>query len=129
MMAPHAGLERRVQAALDATPGRVPVLLGGCGSGRTTLLHSLADRLGRDACQYIDVERAASTPERFFRALVMSSPFRDGVLGDGPLAAPSSARDAFDQTLAFVSRARCADGRPATFLLDEVLELRTFESF
>ena len=82
MMAPHAGLERRVQAALDAAPGRVPVLVGGCGTGRTTLLHSLADRLGRDACQYIDVERSASTPERFFRAVVMSSPFRDSVLGD-----------------------------------------------
>jgi hypothetical protein len=129
MMAPHAGLERRVQAALDAAPGRVPVLLGGCGTGRTTLLHSLADRLGRDACQYIDVERAASTPERFFRAVVVSSPFRDSVLGDQGPAAPASAREAFDNTLAFLSRARCADGRPATFLLDEVLELRTFESF
>jgi hypothetical protein len=129
MMAPHAGLERRVQAALDAAPGRVPVLVGGCGTGRTTLLHSLADRLGRGACQYIDVERAASTPERFFRAVVVSSPFRDSVLGDQAPAAPASAREAFDNTLAFLSRARSADGGPATFLLDEVLELRTFESF
>ena len=109
MMAPHAGLERRVQAALDAAPGRVPVLVGGCGTGRTTLLHSLADRLGRGACQYIDVERAASTPERFFRAVVVSSPFRDSVLGDHGPAAPASAREAFDNTLAFLSRARCAD--------------------
>ena len=29
-------------------PSRIPVVLGGCGSGRTTLLHALADRLGRD---------------------------------------------------------------------------------
>ena len=70
MMAPHAGLERRVLAALEATPSRIPVVLGGCGSGRTTLLHGLADRLGRGACQYIDVERAASTPERFHRAVI-----------------------------------------------------------
>ena len=38
-------------------------------------------------------------------------------------ATPSTARCAFFQ------RARAPDGRPATFLLDEVLELRTFESF
>ena len=69
MMAPHAGLERRVLAALEATPARIPVVIGGCGSGRTTLLHALADRMGRDQCQYIDVERAASTPERFHHAV------------------------------------------------------------
>jgi hypothetical protein len=123
MMAPHAGLERRVLAALEATPPRIPVLLGGCGSGRTTALHALGDRLGRQHCQYIDAERAASTPERFLAALRAASPFP-------PVAtdAPQSARDAFDHTLTYFSRAR-AGGRAATFLLDEVLELRTFESF
>ena len=39
MMAPHDGLERRVLAALEATPARIPVVLGGCGTGRSTLLH------------------------------------------------------------------------------------------
>ncbi len=124
MMAPHAGLERRVLAALEATPPRIPVLLGGCGTGRTTALHALADRLGREACQYIDVERAASTPERFFSALTTAAPFGHAVTSHPP----QSARDAFDHTLAYFARARAAD-RPATFLLDEVLELRTFESF
>src|SRR5436190_94853 len=38
-------------------------------------------------------------------------------------------REAFDQTLAFFTGARTADGAPATFLLDEVLEFRTFENF
>ena len=75
MMAPHAGLERRVLAALEATPARIPVVIGGCGTGRTTLLHALADRMGRDQCQYIDVERAASTPERFHQAVAAASPF------------------------------------------------------
>ncbi len=123
MMAPHAGLERRIVAALEATPPRIPVLLGGCGTGRTTTLHSLVERLGRDQCQYIDVERAASTPERFFRAVTTSSPFQ-------PVATenPRSAREAFELTLSYLSRARGA-GRPATILLDEILELRTFESF
>ncbi len=129
MMAPHAGLERRVVASLDAAPSRVPVVLGGCGTGRTTLLHGLADRLGRASCQYVDVERAASTPERFHHAVLASSPFVDPGVAVGESTTPSSARDAFDRTLAFFQRARTPDGQPATFLLDEVLELRTFENF
>ena len=124
MMAPHAGLERRVIAALEATPSRIPVMLGGCGTGRTTALHSLVDRLGREDCQYIDVERAASTPERFFGAVTTASPFAEGVAAE----TPGSAREAFDHTLSYFARAR-VEHRPATFLLDEVLELRTFESF
>ena len=75
-MTPHAGLERRVLAAIEAVPSRIPVVLGGCGSGRTTALHGLVDRLGRDQCQYVDVERSASTPERFLHALVSTSPFQ-----------------------------------------------------
>ena len=125
MMAPHAGLERRVLAALEAAPPRIPVVLGGCGSGRTTALHALVDRLGRDQCQYIDVERSASTPERFLHAL--TSQLAVPRHGARPRA-PNSAREAFDHTLAYFARARAGD-RPATFLLDEVLELRTFESF
>lgn len=129
MMAPHAGLERRILAALDATPARIPVVIGGCGTGRTTLLHALADRMGRTQCQYIDVERAASTPERFHQAVAAASPFT--ISGQSPAAQdpPSSARAAFDRTLSMMSRARAANDAPATFLLDEVLELRTFESF
>src|SRR5207248_2978584 len=42
---------------------------------------------------------------------------------------PKGARAAFDTTLAFLTRARTNGGEPATFLLDEFLELRTFESF
>lgn len=125
MMAPHAGLERRVLSALEATPGRIPVVIAGCGTGRSTLLHALADRMGRDACQYVDVERAASTPERFLRAVVASTPFAWGA-DERP---PATAREAFEMTLAFLTRVRAPGDRPAVFLLDEVLELRTFESF
>ena len=39
------------------------------------------------------------------------------------------AREAFDASLAFLDTARAAGDAPATFLLDEFLELRTFESF
>ncbi|MEZ5416604.1 MAG: hypothetical protein R2708_04600 [Vicinamibacterales bacterium] len=127
MMAPHAGLERRVTASFEAVPSRVPVVLGGCGTGRTTLLHALADRLGRASCQHIDVERAASTPERFHEAVVAASPFVDQA--GTSAGVPGTAREAFDRTLAFLQRARTPDGQPATFLLDEWLELRTFENF
>jgi hypothetical protein len=130
MMAPHAGLERRVLGALEASPARIPVVIGGCGSGRTTLLHALGDRMGRDQCQYIDVERAASTPERFHHAVAAASPFRiNGQQAGAGQQMAESARAAFDRTLALITRARTAGDTPATFLLDEVLELRTFESF
>ena len=123
MLTPRSTLTRRVTAALDASPSRIPVLLGGCGSGRTTLLQQLRERIGRTAAQYIDVDRTATTPERFLRAVRASSPFAPG---DG---ASTGARAAFDTTLTFLSRARAGGNEPATFLLDEFLELRTFESF
>jgi GTP-binding protein YchF len=44
-MGPRAGFERRVQATLDAAPSRIPVILGGCGSGRTWLLQRLREHL------------------------------------------------------------------------------------
>ena len=121
----QAGFDRRVQSALEASPSRIPVVLGGCGTGRTTMLQRLRERAGRGAAQYIDIERCATTPERFLQAVTTSSPFpwhaADRV--------PATAREAFDALLAFFDTARAPGGEPCTFLLDEVLELRTFESF
>ncbi len=117
--------ERRVLAALDATPARIPVLIGGCGSGRTHLLRGLRDRLGLDGCQYLDVERSASTPERMLRSVVTTSPF----LAPDVSADAASPRAAFDALLAFFQGARGPGDRPVTFLFDEVLEFRTFENF
>jgi hypothetical protein len=135
MMIPERpALERRVLEALDVNApgngpggGRIPVVLGGCGTGRSSLLLRLRDLLGRNAAQYVDVERIATTPERFLNALRESSPFpshASAVGGDdhGP-------RESFTAALAFLSQARGSTGGPVTFLLDEVLELRTFESF
>ncbi|PYR06523.1 MAG: hypothetical protein DMG00_18570 [Acidobacteria bacterium] len=123
MLTPRTSLARRVTAALDASPSRVPVLLGGCGSGRSTLLQQLRERTGRMSAQCIDIERTATTPERFYRAAIDRSPF--------PVtdASASGARAAFDVTLDFFSTSRTGAGEPAMFLLDEFLELRTFESF
>jgi len=124
MLTPRSTLIRRIAAALDASPSRIPVLVGGCGSGRTTVLHQLRDRIGRNTAQYIDVERTATTPERFLRAVTGASPF-PGV----DTAPPTTPRAAFDQALEFLARARAGAAEPATLLLDEFLELRTFESF
>jgi hypothetical protein len=123
MVTPRTNLTRRVLAALDASPSRIPVLVGGCGSGRTTLLQQIRERLGRTGALYIDVERSATTPERFLKAIAATSPipFTE--------AAPVNARAAFDTTLGFLTRAKNGSGEPVTILLDEFLELRTFESF
>jgi hypothetical protein len=130
MMIPERpALERRVLSALDSNASggpRIPVLLGGCGSGRTSLLLRMRDLIGRSHAQYIDVERIATTPERFHEALRAGSPF---VSHYGDNAADRGARDAFDASLAFLDTARAAADAPATFLLDEFLEVRTFESF
>jgi hypothetical protein len=131
MMIPERpSLERRVLAALDGSAGggtRIPVVLGGCGSGRTSLLLRLRDLIGRTSTQYLDVERNATTPERFLKSMRDASPFAP--LAYGAETAESGARGAFDAALAFLGSARASTGTPATFLLDEFLELRTFESF
>src|SRR4051794_17461347 len=102
MLTPRASLSRRVTAALDASPSRIPILLGGCGSGRTTLLQQMRERLGRTSAQHVDVERTATTPERFLRTIVGASAF--------PVNEPTAtgARAAFDATLAFFGKARTA---------------------
>src|SRR4029077_16624410 len=102
MLTPRTTLARRVTAALDASPSRIPVLVGGCGSGRTTVLRQLRERLGRTSVQHIDVERTATTPERFFHAVTAVSPFP---VSDSS-AQPAGARAAFDATLSFFSKAR-----------------------
>jgi hypothetical protein len=118
-------LERRIQSAIDAMPSRIPAILGGCGTGRTYLLQRLRDRIGRSACQYVDVERTATTPERFLAALVSASPFRH----TSSEVEHTTTRGAFDASVRFLTGARGAAGEPIAFLLDEVFELRTFENF
>ena len=119
------GFERRVLSALDARPARIPVLVGGCGTGRTFLLRRLRERLGPSGCQYIDIERSATTPERLLRTVLMTSPFTAPDVS----ADARSPREAFDSLVAFFQGARGRSGAPVTFLLDEALEFRTFENF
>ncbi|OFW24946.1 MAG: hypothetical protein A3G21_15995 [Acidobacteria bacterium RIFCSPLOWO2_12_FULL_66_21] len=124
-------LERRVLAALDGAAGggtRIPVVLGGCGTGRTSLLLRLRDLIGRTSAQYVNVEAIATTPERFLKSLVEASPFSAHPYGRTQGAEPGT-RESFDASLAFLDTARVSGHAPVTFLLDEFLELRTFESF
>jgi len=127
-MTPLPGpLDARVTDALEASPSPIPLIVGDCGSGRTSLLLRQSARIGAGRCQYIDLERVATTPERFLRAVTGRSPF--SVDRPVELRAPGSPRAAFDATVQFLQAAHTPDGRPATFLLDEVLEVRTFENF
>ena len=127
MVPERPALERRILAACGATPPRIPVLVGGCGSGCTSLLLRVAARTAPGRSQYIDAERAASTPEEFRAAVASASPHV------GPAARPPQAggatQAAFDDLLAFFEHARAPDGGIPTFLIDGLLELRTFESF
>jgi hypothetical protein len=116
MTGSQAGFERRVQSAFEASPSRIPVILGGCGTGRTFLLQRLRERAGRSGAQYVDIERCATTPERFLDAVVSSSPFPPVSRPDP--RTPVNARDAFDALLAFLDTSRTPGGEPCTFLLD-----------
>jgi hypothetical protein len=116
-------IERRVTSALEDR--RIPVLVGGCGTGRTFLLRRLRERLGAGGCQYINIERSATTPERLLGSVIQASPFPAADVTDRT----GSPREAFDALLAFLQGARTPSGAPVTFLLDEALEFRTFENF
>ena len=117
-------LAGRLEAALAETPARIPVLVGPCGSGRTTALRALAAALGPQAAQYADLERITSTPERFLASLTRQTPFR-WASSPGPVG-PA---DAMARALRYFSEATSADGAAATFLIDEVLDLATFDHF
>ncbi len=126
-LAGRPAIERRLLAALEATPPRIPVLLGGCGCGRTAMLRRLRERLGSGA-ELIDLERIATTPERCL-ASVLGAAGASGPIPDAGAPEPRSPGAAFDRLCGFFTHARTPGGGRITFLLDEMLELRTFESF
>ena len=103
------------------------MLVGGCGSGRTTLLQPAA-RARRAAGGPVHRrgahgDHAGAFPARGHRRVAVPGRRHVGGRADG--RARRVRRDA-----GVVRRdARTAASEPATFLLDEFLELRTFESF
>ncbi|HEX5068686.1 MAG TPA: hypothetical protein VFV78_00615 [Vicinamibacterales bacterium] len=129
MIAERPSLERRVMASLDA--GRIPVVLGGCGAGRTSLLLRIERLLGGERSQYLDFSAVMTTPERALAAVSAVSRVRPGRMSAEPdeAATPASPRAAFDLLMSFFDGA-AASGAPApVFLCDEVLDIRTFENF
>ena len=127
MLAERPAIERRILAALDAAPPRIPVVVGGCGSGRTSLLLRLHELLEPEV-EYFDVERVATTPEGFFSSITQASRCHAPALPPGQHDT-RSARAAFDGVCNFLEHARTPTGTSVTFLLDDALEIRTFESF
>jgi hypothetical protein len=119
------GLERRVLESLDA--GRIPVVLGGCAAGRTSLLLRLQSFFGADRAQYIDFAAAATTPERCLQAVVGSAPAT--VRTHTASTPPANAKAAFDGLTEYFGVATADSQGPVTFLIDEILDVRTFESF
>lgn len=117
-------LEHRLTAALAETPARIPVLVGPCGSGRTSALRRLAATRGPGFAQYVDLERITSTPERFLAALTRQSPFRWAAT-----PGPVGPADAYARALRYFGGAVTPAGGPATFLLDELPAVATFDHF
>jgi hypothetical protein len=123
MIVERPSFERRIVASLEAD--RIPVVLGPCGTGRTSLLLRLERLLGQGRGQYLDFSAAATTPESCLAAILKASR-----LGAPDAPAPAaSARAAFDGLMAYLDGATGPADGPATFLIDEILDIRTFESF
>ena len=123
-------IDRVLSVLASPTPG-IPLLIGGCSAGRTHALQALVTRLGADTTPvYLDVERIATTPEQCYRALLRHVRVNDDDAAGLPAPASlPSPRAAFDALLRMLTATRAASGRRFTFLLDEVLDFRTFESF
>lgn len=122
-------IEQRIRTALEATPTRIPVLIGSCGSGRSTLLHRTYTKLTEENSQYIDAEHVALTPEGLLNAVTDDSGYFET---NSPAYQPTnrhSARAAFDALLEFFNHKPRSNTPPSTFLIDEVLDIRTLESF
>lgn len=122
-------IDRVLAVLASPTPG-IPLLIGGCSAGRTHALHAVLARLDSDTTPvYLDVERLATTPEQCYRSLLRHVRVPEDTPSLPAPASLSSPRAAFDAVLALLTTARAASGRRFTFLLDEVLDLRTFENF
>ena len=104
------------------------MILGGCGSGLTSVLLRVNDLLEPDICQYIDAERITTTPEGFLRTITTTSPYRSETHTKG-VSYGSSTRETYSKILSFLSNARPTETLPATFLIDDILEFKTFENF
>ncbi len=122
-------IEQRIRNALESTPTRIPVLIGSCGSGRSTLLHRTYTNLTENSAHYIDAEHVALTPEGLLNAVTDDSGYFET---NSPVYQPNnrhSSRAAFDALLEFFNNKTLSNSKRQTFLIDELLDIRTLESF
>jgi len=122
-------IEQRIRTALDATPPRIPVLIGGCGAGRSTLLQRIHEDLGVSVSQYINAESVALTPEGLLHAITDGSDYVLPSQQNHLLNNRQSPRTSFNALLEFFNHKHRMHGPLPTFLIDEVLDIRTLESF
>jgi hypothetical protein len=85
----------------------------------------LEHTIGRARSQYLDIAAAATTPERCLAAVLAASRLPPPA---GASEAPAGTREAFGRLLDYLDGATSTEGVP-TFLLDEFLDVRTFENF
>jgi hypothetical protein len=123
MIIERPSFERRILGSLEAN--RIPVVPGACGTGRTSLLLRLARLIGEHRALYLDFAAAATTPESCLTSILKTSQLRPVE----PVPAVTSARSAFDALTRFFDVTSSDGESPVTFLIDEVLDVRTFESF
>jgi hypothetical protein len=90
------------------------------------VLLRVAHLVGDGLAQYLDFAAAATTPERCLTSIVSASPLQ---LTSGDLPVPASPRAAFDTLFMLFDRAAGASTGIPTFLIDEFLDVRTFEHF
>ena len=122
-------IEQRIHTALNATPARIPVIIGGCGAGRSTLLQRTHNDLGDGVSQFINAESVALTPEGLLYAVTDGSDYVLPNSHSQPMNGRQSPRVSFTALLEFLNYKHRTHGPPPTFLIDEVLDIRTLESF
>ena len=108
-------IEQRIRTALEATPTRIPVLIGSCGSGRSTLLHRTYTKLTEENSQYIDAEHVALTPEGLLNAVTDDSGYFETNSQAYQPTNRHSARAAFDALLEFFNHKPRSNTTPSTF--------------
>ena len=105
----------------------VTVVVGGCGSRPHRAAAAASSATSAAARRSTSTSSAcATTPERFYDAVRRRLAVQPA---DRPTRRPARATPSTRSLAFFMTRARPAAASPATFLLDEFLELRTFESF
>ena len=92
-------------------------------------MQRIQDELGVNVCQYINAESVALTPEGLLHAIIDGSDYVLPSTNSPALNSRQSPRTSFNALLEFFNHEHRRNGPTPTFLIDEVLDIRTLESF